>query len=122
MFHDPIIINVPVDVLVLINIAFAVGIIWSSLDYYFRSKEHWRWIKMTYALVGLMWVIIYTMVLLDIPYTNTFEFGPDVIRPAITLTLAIMLAGSLTSWYRVTGSKFSDKNPTKPWNKHIRKD
>jgi hypothetical protein len=57
-----------------------------------RGRE--RWIKSLYGLAGLYWSLVYAYVFIYDPLDMT-GFGKIFIRPAFTLTLAVMAMGAI---------------------------
>lgn len=62
------------------------------------KKSCFRWIKIASGCLGVYWAVVYVYVLFTDPATspiNSVLFGQIFIRPAITVTLAVMSAGAL---------------------------
>jgi len=79
------------------NICLGIIMSWASFRYYLRKRGRpWAWIKLAYVLIGIYWAGIYVIVLV---YPATFFdpvwFGQALFRPALTITLAVMAAGSI---------------------------
>jgi hypothetical protein len=63
-----------------------------NIRFYIRCRSTWRWIKLMYGLVGLMYCVFYLTYMLDVlptamPYT----------RSLTTVTLGVLLSGSIVS-------------------------
>lgn len=62
----------------------------------------WAWVKLAYAIVGLYWAGLYVVVLLTpIGVFDSIWFGRTLVRPALTITLAIMASGAIVGAKRV---------------------
>lgn len=81
-------------VLALFNafIGFAIAVM--QIRCFMQLAQPWRWVKLAYALVGIYWGIIYVYILFAANGPHD-EFGQLYIRPAITLTLAMMMTGAI---------------------------
>lgn len=91
----------------IINIALGIGITYVQLTYYLWLKKNninsWRWLKLTYSLVGLLWVALFTLLLLD-DIGTPFCMGKIMTQyflPVITLTLGTILSGGIISLKRL---------------------
>lgn len=63
-----------------------------------KKGSCFRWIKIVSGVVGIYWAAVYVYVLFTDPATAPIDsvlFGKIFIRPAITVTLAVMSAGAL---------------------------
>lgn len=61
----------------------------------FRSKS-WAWIKIAHGLVGLYWCGLYIWVsLTPVGVYDSVWFGHVFVRPAYTITFAVMLTGAI---------------------------
>ena len=65
-------------------------------------KQSWAWVRMASGVVGLLWAVIYIVLLYQAIYqppTNlefvTYTLG--VSRPAVTVTLAVLLSNVIIS-------------------------
>lgn len=71
-----------------------------DVKYYRSTAEPWRWIKLMYAVLGVYWAGIYTLLLID-EISPTFigpplyAFARTFIRPGVLLTISAMLAGAI---------------------------
>lgn len=63
-----------------------------------------RWIKLAYAIVGLYFAGIYSYLIIH-PEHGVGIVGPVFTRPAITVTLAVMLAASILRYSTVSRGK-----------------
>lgn len=58
--------------------------------------EPWAWLSLAKILLGLYWAGIYGFVLIIEPgIYDSVRFGQIFIRPALTITLAIIAAGAI---------------------------
>ena len=80
------------DLLAFLNILLALSVTVLNFRFWVKCRAKWRWIKGMYGVVGLMYVVLYGLVLTD----NTDNLMAWV-RPLITFTLAVMLSGSIVS-------------------------
>lgn len=78
-----------------VGLALLVAVFQGLLIWRLRHRpERWRWLRMGFLAIGLYWAGLYTFVLLKEPGSyNSVWFGQVFVRPAFTLTLA-MMAGS----------------------------
>ena len=85
-----------------------IGLLIAFLDfrYYLQEKvEKWRWIKLAYSIIGFYWFLLYGYVFIfNIEFSLqeritilgiSYSWGELFVRPALLLTLAAMLAGSI---------------------------
>lgn len=84
--------------LAIVNAGLGFALCALSSIYYKHTEESWKWIKLSYAFIGLYWGCLYSYViivnLLNLP-SDTVIFGRIFVRPAITVTLGVMLAGAV---------------------------
>jgi hypothetical protein len=73
-----------------------MGLICSVLNFrYWRvSTEPWKWIKAVYAILGLIWAVIY-LIAITFYDANLGPLGPTVVRVMISITLAAMTSGAI---------------------------
>jgi len=71
-----------------------------SLRYVWREKSVACWLKILYALIGLYWCALYVFVALTPPglFMDSVTFGQVFVRPAFTVTLAVMAGGAIYRW------------------------
>lgn len=84
------------DTLAAANVILAAIICWKSAAVWLRVRSlAWAWIKFAQILVGVIWVAISLYLLITPEDAAQAEIGRIIARPAITMTLAIMAAGSI---------------------------
>lgn len=77
-----------------------IVMIYNFKNYWTVRKENWSWIILAYAILGLLWAIVYstTLAILYIPKVIVDEQLAQFItltRPTMTLTLAVILANAI---------------------------
>lgn len=83
------------EVLAVVNAVLAGVIVFCNGRLLGRSNGH-RWLRWMNILIGLYWAGIYVFVAVaDSSQYNPVFFGRVFIRPAFTITLAVMAASSL---------------------------
>lgn len=79
----------------------AVGFILAAfaLLYLRGGQRVARWIKIMTLLIGLYWGILYTWVaIVPAGIVDPVLFGQTFVRPAFTVTLAVMAGGAIYRW------------------------
>ena len=70
-----------------------------ALRYLYKSKTFAKWVKIATALIGAYWCGLYIFVMIASPENyNPVTFGQTFVRPAFTLTLAVMAGGAIYRW------------------------
>lgn len=80
------------NVLVYVNIALSVVLMAASTWYVCLFRNYLTWIKVLYAFVGLYCLVIYLMIMICDPVPSLVD---AMLRPGITLILAVMASGAL---------------------------
>lgn len=58
-----------------------------------------RWLKAIYGILGLYWCLLYTWVaIVPAGIVDPVWFGQVFVRPAFTVTLAVMAGGAIYRW------------------------
>ena len=65
-----------------------------------HDYSSYRWLDKIMIFIGAMWGLIYGFALLAEEFESYTNFGPTVVRPAITLTLGILLARQVFVWFK----------------------
>lgn len=67
---------------------------------YIRNKSAVaRWLKALYGLIGIYWCALYTWVaIVPAGIVDPIWFGQVMVRPAFTVTLAVMAGGAIYRW------------------------
>jgi len=107
---DLIAILIPVAGIVLLILNLGAAII-------LPNSVRWRWVKLAYALIGLMWASMYALLLFGSSsssesFSNSvfMTTGPaSFIRPMILLTLGILLSSSIITIRRYWTSESFNK-------------
>ena len=88
------------EVLAWVNAVLAGILAVFSLRYIRRKNSTVCWLKMLYALIGIYWCVLYTFVALTPPglLMDSVTFGQILVRPAFTVTLAVMAGGAIFRW------------------------
>lgn len=82
-----------------INAILAGFLVGFSLRYIRAAKTKARWLKIIYALIGLYWCVLYTWVaIVPVGIVEPVWFGQVFVRPAFTVTLAVMAGGAIYRW------------------------
>lgn len=87
--------------LIIVNFILGVGIGYLNLSEYLKYRNQpWAWIRLITAAMGAIWAIIYTilffmMYVFMVSEITYQEFSTGSIRPAITITLGILLSNIL---------------------------
>lgn len=82
------------DILAGLNVCMGLVTAFFNWRFWRASTEPWRWIKLVYAGLGLVWAITYILAII-LYDTNLGPLGPFLARPLITVTLASMAAGAM---------------------------
>jgi hypothetical protein len=77
----------------MVNIGMGVLMTYYEIKCYFAGIR----IKLAYALIGVSWSIFYTYVLLNPGYDARY-LGQTVVRPMLTLTMAILTIGAINRY------------------------
>lgn len=85
-------------VLILVNLIFGLAIFILNLIYYRQCRVNWRWMKLLYGMIGLFHVGLYALVLFT--FTPGGQLWYSVAFPVDTLTLGIVLSGSILTYRR----------------------
>ncbi len=90
-------------ILIVTNIVLGLfGATYAIRFYRLNSGRPWLWLKVGWFGVNLLWVGIYTVVfILDVTgnqFENTEAFHQLIVRPAITITLALSAASNISRW------------------------
>lgn len=87
------------QILAVTNAIFAGILAVFALRYINRKGQPARWLKVIYALIGVYWGILYTWVAIVPPgIVDSVRFGQVFVRPAFTVTLAVMAGGAIYRW------------------------
>ncbi len=88
------------SILAWINMALGVALAFFSLRYLHNSSRHIaRWVKILYAAIGIYWGSLYLFVAINPPgVIDPVWFGQVWVRPAFTITIAVMTAGAIYRW------------------------
>jgi|GEM_PF-4177022 len=93
-------------VLSVVNFGLGLAIFIVNVLFYRRCDTSWRWVKMLYAVIGLLYTLLYLVVILNaVPDEYGFLFMSTVARPLITLTLSTILAGAILTLRRRGGNE-----------------
>jgi hypothetical protein len=111
------------DLLVAANIFF--GLVTAGMNLLtirlLNRRFAWRWVKIAYVVVGLGWASLYIGLTTGlIPRPDLAAFSARVVRPMVTITLALLAASSIISLRR----HYAEKNIAEPeidWLKEIKK-
>lgn len=107
------------EIMAFTNAIFALLLAVISLVDYLRCRKNhfgWSWIKIAMALLGFYWCGIYIFAALaDSANYNSVNFGQTFIRPAFTLTFALMLSAAIIGIRRkCPKSDSEEENPMDP--------
>lgn len=94
------------NVLTVLNLAFGLAIFGINIAFYRQCRADWRWVKLLYAILGLLYTGLYVMILFNaVPAQYGMAFMANIVRPLITLTLGTILAGSILTARRRGGDE-----------------
>ena len=87
------------SVLAWFNAALGFTLAAFALIYIRRGNVGACWIKVMTVIVGLYWGVLYTWVAIIPPgIVDPVMFGQVFVRPAFTVTLAVMAGGAIYRW------------------------
>lgn len=82
-----------------VNAVLALLLVVFAARYVRQPNATARWIKFVYAMVGIYWFGLYTWVaLVPVGIVDPVWFGQVFVRPAFTVTLAVMAGGAIYRW------------------------
>lgn len=80
------------NLLIIVNIGMGMLLAYLEINFWRKSFDPMRWIRLFYALIGLYWAGLYLFMVI-------FNADPETIqifvRPGITVTLAAMASGAI---------------------------
>jgi hypothetical protein len=87
-------------ILAWVNAALGFLLVVFAMRYIRRSTGVACWMKMFTVLIGLYWCALYVFVALTPPglLMDSVAFGQIFVRPAFTVTLAVMAGGAIYRW------------------------
>lgn len=85
------------NIVLLVNLLMGMIVAYENVIFYrqFGRQYSRRWIVLWYILIGLMWSMISLTSLLDLRIENVQVWHVVVIRPTITITLAVMAGNAI---------------------------
>lgn len=95
------------NILIVLNLFFAVSVFAENIYYYSRVKEDSGWSKILYAFIGLMWMIRWVLYFMEFPAFSTLLPGP---LSMTTLTLLAMTVGANIRLMRDVGKETIKKD------------
>ncbi len=64
------------------------------VDWLHHRRASWAWIKLGQVAVGVYWCSLYLFVVVG-GVADAAWFGQTIVRPSITITIGVMLAGAI---------------------------
>jgi hypothetical protein len=97
--------TISTDFLIAVNILIGLAIAYLSFRTGIKQpNSSWHWVNILRGIIGILWTVVYIVVISNDQYKVTSFFGMIVVRPAITLTLGLLLANSILFWYAGRGN------------------
>lgn len=86
-------------ILAMMNAFLALTLSFYAFRFVRRGPAIARWLKIATALVGLYWGVLYIWVaIVPAGIVDPVWFGQVFVRPAFTVTLAVMAGGAIYRW------------------------
>lgn len=84
--------NLYSNILAIMIIAMSIAMAVINIRFYRSCYCQWRWIKLCYGLIGVMYSVFYTLYLMGL-----IDVGIPHTRSMTTITVAILLSGSIVT-------------------------